>query len=85
MGLDFIGQLAPTLDPVTHTMLLRKSGRIDKTAPGERIPTLSYPGGLWLVQRDGVWPLGGTNATTTLGTRAFTLNVRRGELIIESR
>ncbi len=85
VGLDFIAQLAPTLNPVTHTITLRKSGRIDKLAPGERIPTLSYPGGLWLVQRDGVWPLGGSNATSTLGTHAFTLNARRGELIIDSR
>ena len=85
VGLDFLAQLAPTLNPVTHTMTLRKSGRIDRTAPGERIPTLSYPGGLWLVQRDGVWPLGGTMAATTLGTRPFTLNARRGELIVESR
>lgn len=85
VGLDFIAQLAPTFDPTARTILLRKSGRIDKSAPGERIPTLSYPGGLWLVQRDGVWPLGGTMAATTIGTRAFTLNARRGELILDAR
>ncbi len=85
VGLDFIAQLAPTLDPMGKTITLRKSGRIDKFASGERIPTLSYPGGLWLIQRDGVWPLGGATARTTLGTRPFTLNARRGELIIQSR
>jgi hypothetical protein len=85
VGLDFLGQLAPTFDPGAGTMLLRRSGRIDKSAPGERIPTLAYPGGLWLVQRDGVWPLGGTMAATTIGTRAFTLNARRGELILDAR
>jgi hypothetical protein len=85
VGLDFIAQLAPTLDPAGHTMLLRKSGRIENNAPGERIPTLSYPGGLWLIQRDGIWPLGGTNASTTIGTRPFTLNARKGELILDAR
>ena len=85
VGLDFLGELAPTFDPGSGTMLLRKSGRIDKSAPGERIPTLAYPGGLWLVQRDGVWPLGGTMAATTIGTRAFTLNAKRGELILDAR
>ena len=85
VGLDFLGQLAPTFDPGAGTMLLRKSGRIDKNTPGERIPTLAYPGGLWLVQRDGVWPLGGTMAATTIGTRPFTLNARRGELILDAR
>jgi hypothetical protein len=85
VGLDFLGQLAPTFDPGAGTMLLRKNGRIDKGAPGERIPTLAYPGGLWLVQRDGVWPLGGTMAATTIGTRAFTLNAKRGELIVGER
>ncbi|HWE41716.1 MAG TPA: hypothetical protein VG432_04380 [Gemmatimonadaceae bacterium] len=83
VGLDLLGQLAPTFDPGAGTMLLRKSGRIGKSAPGERIPTLAYPGGLWLVQRDGVWPLGGTMAATTIGTRAFTLNAKRGELILD--
>lgn len=83
VGLDFLAQLAPTFDHAAHTMLLRKSGRIANTAPGERIPTLTYPGGLWLVQRDGVWPLGGTNAMTTIGSRPFTLNAKRGELILD--
>jgi hypothetical protein len=85
VGLDFITQLAPTLDPTGHTMLLRKSGRIENSAPGERIPTLSYPGGLWLIQRDGIWPLGGSNASTMIGSRPFTLNARRGELILDAR
>ena len=80
-----MGGGSPTFDPGAGTMLLRKSGRIDKGAPGERIPTLAYPGGLWLVQRDGVWPLGGTMAATTIGTRAFTLNAKRGELILDAR
>jgi len=83
VGLDFLAQLAPTFDPGGHTMLMRRSGRTDNAAPGDRIPTLAYPGGLWLVQRDGVWPLGGTNAMTVIGTRAFTLNARRGELILD--
>jgi hypothetical protein len=85
VGLDFIAQLAPTIDQAGHTMLLRKSGRIENDTPGERIPTLSYPGGLWLIQRDGIWPLGGTNASTMIGTRPFTLNARKGELILDAR
>lgn len=82
VGLDFLGQLAPTFDHAAGTLLLRRSGRIANGTPGQHIPTLAYPGGLWLVARDGIWPLGGTNAQTTIGTRAFTLNARRGELIL---
>jgi hypothetical protein len=85
VGLDFLGELAPTFDPGAQTMLLRKNGRIADTASGERIPTLAYPGGLWLIRRDGLWPLGGTMAATTIGTRPFTLNARRGELILDAR
>lgn len=85
VGLDFLGQLAPTFDHAAGTLLLRKSGRLASTAAGQRIPTLAYPGGLWLVARDGLWPLGGTNAKTMIGTRAFTLDPRRGELIVEER
>jgi len=85
VGLDFLGQLAPTFDHAAGTLLLRRSGRIAGTVPGQHIPTLAYPGGLWLVARDGIWPLGGANARTTIGSRAFTLNAKRGELIVEER
>jgi hypothetical protein len=85
VGLDFLGGLAPTIDPGAGTLLLRRSGRIATSPAGERIPTLMYPGGLWIVQRDGVWPLGGAAARATLGGRPWILDARRGDLILLDR
>ena len=85
VGLDFLGGLAPTIDQAVGTLLLRGAGRIAKDAPGQRIPTLAYPGGLWLVQRDGVWPLGGAAARATIGGRPWILDAKRGEVILLDR
>ncbi|HEX8851336.1 MAG TPA: hypothetical protein VF761_17550 [Gemmatimonadaceae bacterium] len=85
VGLDFLGGLAPTIDQAAGTLLLRRSGRITTPPSGERIPTLVYPGGLWIVQQDGVWPLGGAAARATLGGRPWILDAKRGDLILLDR
>ncbi|HEX2716862.1 MAG TPA: hypothetical protein VHM67_04225 [Gemmatimonadaceae bacterium] len=82
IGLDVLAELAPTIDRTAGTLTLRRSGRISDARPGERIPTLTYPGGIWLIQRDGLWPLGGTNARVVLGTGPWTINPWRGEIIL---
>jgi hypothetical protein len=83
VGLDLLANMAATIDSRAATILLRREGRISDDAAGERIPTLAYPGGLWLIRRDGVWPLTGSMARSIIGGRRWTLNARRGELVIE--
>lgn len=83
VGLDIIAAMAATIDERAGTMMLRRDGRISDDATGERIPTLAYPGGLWLVRRDGVWPLMGAMARGIVGGRKWTVNARRGEVIVE--
>jgi hypothetical protein len=83
VGLDLIANMAATIDERAGTVVLRREGRISDDATGERIPTLAYPGGLWLVRRDGVWPLTGTMARGIVGGRRWTLNPRRGEVIVD--
>lgn len=83
VGLDLLANMAATLDQRSATITLRREGRIADDAVGERIPTLAYPGGLWLVRRDGVWPLTGSVARGIIGTRRWTVNARRGEIVIE--
>ena len=83
IGLDLLASMAATLDQRSATMTLRRDGRISDDATGERIPTLAYPGGLWLIRRDGVWPLTGTMARGIIGARRWTLNARRGEILVD--
>jgi hypothetical protein len=83
VGLDLLANMAATLDQGSATITLRREGRISDDAAGERIPTLAYPGGLWLIRRDGVWPLTGSVARGIIGTRRWTVNARRGEIVLE--
>ena len=83
IGLDMIAKMAATVDERAGTIVLRREGRISDEATGERIPTLAYPGGLWLVRRDGVWPLTGSMARGIIGGHRWTLNARRGEVIVD--
>jgi hypothetical protein len=83
IGLDLLADMAATLDQRSATLTLRREGRISDEALGERIPTLAYPGGLWLIRRDGVWPLTGTMARGIIGARRWTVNARRGEILVE--
>ena len=83
IGLDILASMAATVDSRAATIMFRRDGRIADSTAGERIPTLAYPGGLWLIRRDGVWPLTGSMARGILGGRRWTLNARRGEVVIE--
>ena len=83
VGLDLLASMAATFDQRSATITLRREGRISDDAAGERIPTLTYPGGLWLIRRDGLWPLTGTMARGIIGARRWTVNARRGELVVE--
>ena len=80
IGLDVLGMLAPTFDPASRRLTLRKSGKIGENTGGTRIPTLVYGSGLWIV-RDGAWSVTGERGRALIPGR-WTLNARRGEIIL---
>lgn len=81
VGLDLIGRLAPTFDPEARTITLRSTGKATDV-DGERLPTLAYPTGIWLVTATGVAPLqSGATHPLVRGMR-WTLNPRRGEIVV---
>lgn len=85
LGLDLLGRMAPTFDPASAVIVLHKDGKIALTAAGERHPTLSYANGMWLIGRGEVWPLGSDPVRVLLTGARWTLNPRRGEIIIVGR
>ena len=82
IGLDVLAQLAPTFDATGRTILLRREGRLAPPPGGEHVPTLTYPNGTFLVFRDGLWPVVGTGLHPRLRGTRWTLDARRGEIII---
>lgn len=82
IGLDVLAQLAPTFDARRRAVLLRRAGRVDEPNGGERVPTLTYANGTFLVFRDGLWPVVGTGLHPRLRGTRWTLDPHRGEIII---
>ena len=83
IGLSQIGRLAPTFDPTVGTMLLRRSGRVADTIPGYKIATVTGPTGIEVVKTETTFPIGHPDIQRYLRTTRWTLNPRRGELVVE--
>jgi hypothetical protein len=81
IGLDLLMPLAPTIDAAARRILVRKGGRIDRDMPGERVQTLVFGSGLWLILEQSMVPLSGDEARRMLSDGAWTLDWRRGQLI----
>jgi hypothetical protein len=81
IGLDVLMPLAPTIDAAARRIVLRKSGRIDRDMPGERVQTLVFGSGLWLVWEQSMLPLAGEDARRLLSDGAWTVDWRRGQLV----
>ena len=81
IGLDALTPFAPTIDAAARRIVLRKAGRVDREMPGERIQTLVFGSGLWLILEQSMVPLVSDQARRVLSDGAWTLDWRRGELI----
>ena len=82
IGPDLLGTFAPTADPVAGTIVLRKSGRISGSRRGRHIPTLVLPSGLWLARGGTLVRLVDPTTLRLLRTGPWTLDPRRGEIVV---
>jgi hypothetical protein len=82
LGLDVLGDLAPTFHPAMGRMLLRRDGRAPEEAPGFRIPTLSTDAGVFVVKTQTIFPVGHPDIQQYLRHHEWTLNPERGEIIV---
>ena len=84
IGLDLLGQLAPSFDPRAGQMMLRASGRLPESFPGLRIATLTNDRGVYVVKGETVFPLGHPDVQRYFRNSRWTLNPRKGEVLIDS-
>jgi hypothetical protein len=83
IGLDVVQHLAPTFDPMTRNISLRRTGQIAAATPGTRMPMLLEDSGM-LVLVDGRWEsMASRSAAMLLATRRWTLDARRGSLVLQ--
>ena len=84
IGLDLLGQLAPSFDPRAGKVLLRASGRLPATFPGSRIATLTNDRGVYVVKGETIFPLGHPDVQRYFRNSRWTLNPKRGEVLVDS-
>jgi len=83
IGLSLLGRLAPTFDPMSGVMVLRKSGRLPPDMAGYRIPTITVGSGISVVKPESVFPIGHPDIQRYLRSVRWTLDPRRGDLVVD--
>jgi hypothetical protein len=84
IGLDLLGRFSPTFYPNGGRLVLRRSGKVPRLLPGERVPLLVEPRSSWVVWGGRPEPLSGDSVTRRLRTARWTLDAKRGEIILQS-
>ena len=82
IGLDLLARLSPTFDAPRRRLVLRR-GRIAAKRAGERVAVLMMPDAVLVRRLDGFIALDGDEMRSALRGRAWTLDSRRGELLLE--
>jgi hypothetical protein len=84
VGLDVLGRFAPTFDPRANRVTLRTSGRVDPAQNDADIFPTRLTEGDFLVLRGGAWVSAGfPQVTRLLSEHRWTLDARRGQIIVE--
>ncbi len=84
IGLDLIGQLAPSFDPRRGKVVLRAGGRLPASFPGLRIATLTNDRGVYVVKGETIFPLGHPDVQRYFRNSRWTLNPKKGEVLVDS-
>lgn len=84
IGVDLVGQLAPSFDPRRGKVMLRAGGRLPSTFPGLRIATLTNGHGVYVVKGETIFPLGHPDVQRYFRNSRWTLNPKRGEVLVDS-
>ncbi|HEY8795514.1 MAG TPA: hypothetical protein VIM15_11280 [Gemmatimonadaceae bacterium] len=84
IGVDLIGQLTPSFDPRRGKVMLRAGGRLPSTFPGLRIATLTNDRGVYVVKGETIFPLGHPDVQRYFRNSRWTLNPKRGEVLVDS-
>lgn len=83
VGLDVLRALAPRFEGDRGRLVLHRAGRVRADAPGTRYPTLTGDGGVRVLVDGRFVSLAGGDMRERLLTRRWTLDTRRGEIVIE--
>jgi hypothetical protein len=83
IGLDLLARFAPSFQPRDGRLTLRRSGRVPRTLPGERVPLLLEPSDVWVVWEGRPSSLTGDFVARRLHGAKWTLDGKRGEVVLQ--
>ena len=83
VGLDWLGTLAPTVDPRARTLLVRRQPGDARAVRGARVPIVMTGDG-WGLVLDGFTPLATPAGRALLGERRWTLLTAKGEVAVHT-
>ena len=82
IGLSALGRFAPSVNPKSGKLTLRVDGSVRDGPDGDRLPTLDQPSGI-SVLRSGTWIASPAEVARLLRNRGWTLDAKRGTLIVD--
>ncbi|HJU88895.1 MAG TPA: hypothetical protein VJ672_05850 [Gemmatimonadaceae bacterium] len=84
LGFDLLARLAPTIDPQTGVLMVRKEGRVARGMEGTRVPTVVQAGGYWLLRGDRLLALNSADGWNLLQGKRWTLDAKRGAIVVQA-
>jgi tetratricopeptide (TPR) repeat protein len=83
VGLDVLRAFAPTFDPAAARLTLRRGGRVRADVGGTRYPTLIAPDDVEVLRAGRFVSIAGAELRDLLRMHRWTIDARRGELVVE--
>jgi hypothetical protein len=83
IGIDVVQRFASSFDPRAGRATLRPAGTVPATLPGIHIPTLTSASDVRVVQAGRLMPISTPSFASLLRTKRWTLDAKRGAIIIE--
>lgn len=84
IGLDLLGRFAPSFHPTGGRVVFRRSGKVPRRLPGERVPLLVESRTSWVVWGGRPEQLASDIVMQRLRTGRWTLDMKRGEIVLQS-
>jgi hypothetical protein len=84
IGLDLLARFSPTFHAQEGRLVLRRTGRVARLLPGERVPLLLEPRDTWVVWAGRPEPVSAEAVVRRLRGARWTLDSRRGEIVLQS-
>ncbi|HKS04762.1 MAG TPA: hypothetical protein VJR92_00490 [Gemmatimonadaceae bacterium] len=83
IGLTLLAKLAPTVDAGAHVLTLRRTGVVNASLGRRRVPVMFQFPGIRVARADRLVPIESAAGRAVLNEARWTLDIKRGELVLE--